>query len=75
MREELNNYPRTKYLARVRNPHPDLIDRDDRNSVRGHGKAEDGHQDQGHGAKAEKAAADASHAEPSPAETHAEVDH
>ena len=75
MLEELNNYPRTKYLARVRNPHPDLIDRDDRNSVRGHGKAEGGHQDQGHGAKAEKAAADASHAEPSPAETHAEVDH
>lgn len=22
--EELNNYPRTKYLARVRNPHPDV---------------------------------------------------
>lgn len=40
MLEELNNFPRTKYLARVRNPHPALIDRDDRNSVRGHGKEE-----------------------------------
>ena len=38
MLEELNNHPRTKYLARVRNPHPALIDRDDRNSVRGHYK-------------------------------------
>ena len=36
MLEELNNHPRTKYLARVRNPHPALVDRDDRNSVRGH---------------------------------------
>ena len=35
MLEDLNNIPRTKYLARVRNPHPQLIDRDDRNSVRG----------------------------------------
>ncbi len=33
--EELNNHPRTKYLARVSNPHPALIDYDDRNSVRG----------------------------------------
>lgn len=33
--EELNNYPRTKYLARVSNPHPALVDHDDRNSVRG----------------------------------------
>ena len=31
MLEELNNYPRTKYLARVRNPHPALVDFDDRN--------------------------------------------
>lgn len=25
MLEELNNWPRTQYLARVRNPHPDLV--------------------------------------------------
>ena len=43
MLEELNNYPRTKYLARVRNPHPALVDRDDRNSVRGHGEPEKVH--------------------------------
>ncbi|MEZ6096077.1 MAG: 4Fe-4S dicluster domain-containing protein [Pirellulaceae bacterium] len=30
MLSELNNYPRTKYLARVRNPHPSLMDMDDR---------------------------------------------
>ena len=35
MLEELNNHPRTRYLARVRNPHPALVDWDDRNSVRG----------------------------------------
>ena len=29
MLEDLNNRPRTKYLARVRNPHPSLIDFDD----------------------------------------------
>ena len=39
MLEDLNNRPRTKYLARVRNPHPILIDYDDRNSVAGYGKA------------------------------------
>ena len=33
--ESLNNLPRTRYLARVRNPHPALIDKDDRDSVRG----------------------------------------
>ena len=32
MLEELNNRPRTKYLARVSNPHPSLVDRDDRTS-------------------------------------------
>jgi molybdopterin-containing oxidoreductase family iron-sulfur binding subunit len=32
--EDLNNRPRTKYLARVRNPHPALVDWDDR-GVRG----------------------------------------
>lgn len=26
MLEELNNWPRTRYLARVRNPHPDMVD-------------------------------------------------
>ena len=35
MLEDLNNRPRTQYLARVRNPHPSLIDYDDRNSMRG----------------------------------------
>ena len=30
MLEELNNRPRTRYLARVRNPHPSLVDWDDR---------------------------------------------
>ena len=35
MLEDLNNRPRTKYLARVRNPHPVLNDFDDRNSIRG----------------------------------------
>ena len=32
MLEELNNRPRTKYLARVANPHPALVDHDDRDS-------------------------------------------
>ena len=46
MLEELNNRPRTKYLARVRNVHPALIDRDDRDSVGGgHGG---GHRDESH---------------------------
>ncbi|MEM9411881.1 MAG: 4Fe-4S dicluster domain-containing protein, partial [Planctomycetota bacterium] len=47
MLEELNNYPRTKYLARVRNPHPALIDWDDRNSVRGRGVKKENHHDDG----------------------------
>ena len=42
MLEELNNIPRTKYLAKVRNPHPAMIDRDDRNSVHGHAAAKGG---------------------------------
>ena len=33
MIEELNNRPRTKYLAKVRNVHPAMIDHDDRDSV------------------------------------------
>jgi molybdopterin-containing oxidoreductase family iron-sulfur binding subunit len=33
MLEELNNRPRTMYLARVSNPHPSLVDHDDRASV------------------------------------------
>jgi len=32
MLEILNNRPRTKYLARVANPHPALVDHDDRDS-------------------------------------------
>jgi hypothetical protein len=42
MLEDLNNRPRTKYLARVRNPHPALVDYDDRDSlspIRGGGEA------------------------------------
>ena len=39
--EALNNLPRTRYLARVRNPHPALIDVDDRDSVRGGRKTGD----------------------------------
>ena len=35
MLEDLNNRPRTKYLARVRNPHPALVDWDDRDSIGG----------------------------------------
>ena len=42
--EALNNLPRTRYLARVRNPHPALVDKDDRDSVRGGRQAA---QDQG----------------------------
>lgn len=35
MLEELNIVPRTKYLARVRNPHPALVDHDDRKPKHG----------------------------------------
>lgn len=46
MLEELNNRPRTKYLARVRNVHPALMDFDDTDSVPaylqgGHGEDHD----------------------------------
>ena len=37
MLEELNNRPRTMYLARVRNPHEALVDHDDEDSIGGHG--------------------------------------
>ena len=45
MLEELNNRPRTKYLARVRNVHPALLDFDDRDSVPKylHGGHDEGH--------------------------------
>ncbi len=36
MLSELNNRPRTKYLARVRNPHPWLMDMDDRTKANSH---------------------------------------
>ena len=39
MLEGLNILPRTRYLSRVRNVHPALIDYDDRDSVRGGRKA------------------------------------
>jgi len=56
MLEELNNRPRTKYLARVRNPHEALCDIDDRNSVGhhgGHGSHGDHGHDEGHNHNAE----------------------
>jgi molybdopterin-containing oxidoreductase family iron-sulfur binding subunit len=37
MLADLNNRPRTQYLARVRNPHPALMDLDDRDSIGGFG--------------------------------------
>ncbi len=39
MLSELNNYPRTRFLARVRNPHPALMDMDDR-GVQGEGASD-----------------------------------
>ena len=63
MLKDLNNRPRTKYLARVRNPHEALIDRDDSNSVAGHGVPEKDHSAAEH--------VDAAHAE----HNHAEPDH
>lgn len=47
MLEELNNRPRTQYLARVRNPHEALRDIDDRNSV-GHHGGHGSHGEHGH---------------------------
>lgn len=41
MLEELNNRPRTLYLARVRNPHPSLVDHDDTDSIGDYGHAAD----------------------------------
>ncbi len=49
MLEALNNHPRTRYLARVRNPHPALIDWDDRDSVRGGRDAKDQVVSENHG--------------------------
>jgi molybdopterin-containing oxidoreductase family iron-sulfur binding subunit len=43
MLEELNNRPRTKYLARVRNPHKMLVTVDDISSMGSHGHSEDSH--------------------------------
>ena len=56
MLEELNNRPRTKYLARVRNVHPALMDFDDTDSIPkylhgGHSEGQDhaeGDKDHGH---------------------------
>lgn len=44
MLEELNNRPRTMYLARVRNPHPALVSFDDRNPG---GRERSGHEQAG----------------------------
>ncbi|MGI9495394.1 MAG: 4Fe-4S dicluster domain-containing protein [Mariniblastus sp.] len=49
MLEELNNRPRTLYLARVRNPHESLRDIDDRDSVGHHGGHGSHGDDHGHG--------------------------
>ena len=43
MLEELNNRPRTKYLARVRNVHPALMEYDDRDSIPKYLHGGDGH--------------------------------
>ena len=43
MLEELNNWPRTRYLSRVRNPHPDMVDFDY--------QLKSGHGEKGHGKK------------------------
>jgi molybdopterin-containing oxidoreductase family iron-sulfur binding subunit len=51
MLEELNNRPRTMYLARVRNVHPALVDIDDRDSVGGHGSGGNDHAEE-NGSKA-----------------------
>jgi hypothetical protein len=54
MLEELNNRPRTMYLARVRNPHEALVDHDDEDSIGGHGHGDDhegGHEHEGEHAK------------------------
>ena len=40
MLEELNNWPRTRYLSRVRNPHPDMVDFAYQLETGGHGKEE-----------------------------------
>ncbi len=62
MLEELNNRPRTKYLARVRNVHPALMDFDDTDSVPKylHGGHDDGHSEEKHDDHKEEA--DAAHA-------------
>lgn len=59
MLEELNNRPRTQYLARVRNLHPALIDRDDFDSVPKRGGHGGGHS----AAKIAPAADDHGHAD------------
>ena len=63
MLKDLNNRPRTKYLARVRNPHEALIDRDDSNSVSGHGvpEKEHGNHDSTHAEHPEKSHSEAQH--------------
>ena len=43
MLEDLNNRPRTRYLARVRNVHPALLDADDRDSISRHATHGDAH--------------------------------
>jgi len=61
MLAELNNKPRTAYLAAIRNPHPDLAPAYEPGGHGGHGGHDDHGHDDGHGHDAEPHAGD--HAE------------
>ena len=65
MLHDLNNRPRTKYLARVRNPHPSLMDHDDT------GKVGEGHTGHAHDEAAHPETAGAGAAAHTETDTHA----